>query len=169
MMFWGVVLREVIGKVGFAGLPMDAEVALADTVAYPIETHVDCFRAALFDGIIDDAMGTGVIDLDGCWWLRPIHFFEGDAKRAGVLGVVEACANFCFCGRRKDVAQNAANNVNGAIKFWRWSIGSGRGKRTEEENATCARSGFGFGQVGCVTVDVKAHFAGVEAYRGVRM
>jgi hypothetical protein len=48
MMFWGVVFGEVIGKVGFAGLPMDAEVALADTVAYPIETHVDCFRSALF-------------------------------------------------------------------------------------------------------------------------
>jgi hypothetical protein len=169
MMFWGVVLCEVIGKVGFAGLPMDAEVALADTVAYPIETHVDCFRAALFDGIIDNAMGTGVIGLDGCWQLRPIHFFEGDAKRAGVLGVVEACADFCFSGGRKDVAHNAANNVNGAIKFWRWSIGGGRGKRTEEENATRVRSGFGFGKVGCVTVDVKAHFACVETYCCIRM
>jgi hypothetical protein len=81
MMFRGVVFREVIDKVGFAGLPMDAEVALADTVAYPIEAHVDCFRVALFDGIIDDAMGAGVIDLDGCWQLRPIHFFEGVTRR----------------------------------------------------------------------------------------
>jgi hypothetical protein len=70
MMFWGVVFGEVIGKVGFAGLPMDAEVPLADTVAYPIEAHVDSFGSALFDGIVDDAMGAGVIGLDGCWRLE---------------------------------------------------------------------------------------------------
>jgi hypothetical protein len=159
MMFWGVVFREVIRKVGFAGLPMDAEVA----------SHVGCFRAALFDGIIDDAMGAGVINLDECWRLWSIHFFEGDVKRAGVLGVVEACADFGFGGGRKDVAHNAAYNVDGAIKFGRWSIGSGGGKRTEEENATRARSGFGFGKLGCVTVDVDAHFAGVEACCCVRI
>jgi hypothetical protein len=127
MTFWRVVFGEVIGKVGFAGLPMDAEVALADMVADPIETHVDCFRSALFDGIIDDAMGTGVIDLDGCWRLRPIHFFEGDAKRTGVLGVVKACTNFCFGGGRKDVAHDGAINVDGAIEFGRWSICGGQG------------------------------------------
>jgi hypothetical protein len=104
MMFWQVVFGEVFGKVGFAGLPMDAEMSLADTVAYPIETNIDCFRLALLDGIIDDAMGTGVIDLDGCWRLRPIHFF---------LGVVEASAHFCFGGRRKDVAHDTAHNVDG--------------------------------------------------------
>jgi hypothetical protein len=169
MMFRGVVFGEVIGKVGFARLPMDAEVALADTVAYPIEAHVDSFGLALIDGIVDDAMGAGVIDLNGCWRLRPVHFLEGGAKRAGVLGVMEACADFGFSCGIKDVAHDAADNMNGSIKFGRRSIGGGGRKRTEEENATCARPGFGFGEVGGIAVDVEAHFAGVEADFCVRM
>jgi hypothetical protein len=60
-------------------------------------------------------------------------------------------------------------STDGAIEFGRWSIRGGQGEGTEEENATGTRAGFGFGEVGCVTVHVKTHFAGMEAYHGIRM
>jgi hypothetical protein len=67
--------------------------------------------------------------------LRPVHFLEGDVKRAGVLGVMEACTGFGFSCGRKDVAHDAADDMNGSIKFGRRSIGGSGRKRTEEENA----------------------------------
>ena len=45
---------------------MDDELLLLHPVAYPIESHVNGFGPALFDDVIDDASGTGVVGLDGC-------------------------------------------------------------------------------------------------------
>ena len=44
---------------------MDKELLLLHLVAHPIESHVDDFGPALFDGVVDDSGGTGIVGLDG--------------------------------------------------------------------------------------------------------
>ena len=39
---WGMVLREIVGEVAIAAVPIDAKLALVDSVPNPVETHVDC-------------------------------------------------------------------------------------------------------------------------------
>lgn len=64
MMGRRMVLREVVGQVVGAFLPVDAEVALADSVADPIKAHVYGFGSTLFDFVVDDAFGNGIVSLD---------------------------------------------------------------------------------------------------------
>ena len=65
-----VVLREVIGKVYGTGGPIYIELALFDSVAEPIETHVDCFRALLLARRVENAIGRAVVGFQWCWRLN---------------------------------------------------------------------------------------------------
>jgi hypothetical protein len=67
------VLGEIIGKVFWAGSPVDDELSLLYTVFDPVETHVDGFGATLANAIIGDAGGARVIGLNGGGWLRVAH------------------------------------------------------------------------------------------------
>ena len=98
VMFGAMVFGEVVAEVVFAGLPMDSKLALADAIADPVEAHVDGLGAALFDGVIEDARGTGIVDLDGCDRLWPAHFAEHRADGTCFLGIVDTGTDFCFCG-----------------------------------------------------------------------
>ena len=51
VMGWGVVLRVIVSQIGGPWAPVDVKVALLDSVFKPIEGHVDCFGAFLFDGV----------------------------------------------------------------------------------------------------------------------
>jgi hypothetical protein len=64
MMGRRMMLGEVVGLIGFTWLPVDDELALVNSVADPIETHVHGFGAALFDRIVGDAFGAFVVGLD---------------------------------------------------------------------------------------------------------
>lgn len=79
----------VVGKVFVALAPVDKEVALTDAVSYPIETHVHGLGAALFDGVVADAGGAGVVGLDGSGWLWVMHVFEDGSEHGCLLGIVE--------------------------------------------------------------------------------
>jgi hypothetical protein len=79
-MGWGIVLGEVIGEIIFTGMPMNNELALLDSIAYPIEAHVDCFGPALFDCFVGNASGTCIFGLDWCGCLRMTHFLECNAE-----------------------------------------------------------------------------------------
>jgi hypothetical protein len=41
VMGWGMVLGEVIGEIVFTGTPMNNELALLDSIADPVESHVN--------------------------------------------------------------------------------------------------------------------------------
>ena len=56
---------EIIGIIVNAASPVDQKFTLANPVADPIESHVDCFGAALFDRGIDDSGGASVVGLNG--------------------------------------------------------------------------------------------------------
>ncbi len=69
-----MVLGEVIGIVVETTAPVDDELAVGDAVFNPVETHVDGFGAALFDGIVGNSGGASIIGLDGGGRLRVTHF-----------------------------------------------------------------------------------------------
>jgi len=60
---------EVIPFVVFAGLPINLELPLLDTVADPVKAHVNGFGSFLFHRVIDDSFCSSVFGLDGCCWL----------------------------------------------------------------------------------------------------
>jgi len=60
MVFSRVMLGEVVCIVVRCGAPLYDEVALFYSVSDPVETHVHCLGASLFDGVIGDA-GGGVV------------------------------------------------------------------------------------------------------------
>ncbi len=76
MMGGCMVLGEVIGIVFETTAPVDDELAVGDAVFNPVETHVDGFGAALFDGIVGNSIP---IARDG------VEGFEGSEEMFGVL------------------------------------------------------------------------------------
>ena len=63
MMCSWVMLGKIVRQIINARSPVDKEVALLDSVAHPIEAHVNRFGAALADGGVDDARRSGVVRL----------------------------------------------------------------------------------------------------------
>ena len=66
-----MVLGVIVAQVSDDGMPVDEELTLACAVAYPIKAHVDRFRSFLLDGVVGEAIGGGVVDLDwrGSLWV----------------------------------------------------------------------------------------------------
>ncbi len=65
MMGRGMMLGEVIGVVVETAAPVDDEFAVGNAIFDPVETHVDGFGSALFDGVVGDSGSTSIIRLDG--------------------------------------------------------------------------------------------------------
>jgi hypothetical protein len=59
-----VVLSELISQVGSALLPMDAEVALVNTVADPVKTHINCAGSAFVAAVVVEVV---VVVGKECW------------------------------------------------------------------------------------------------------
>ena len=93
-----MMLAGVVSKVLVTGFPMDNELALANTVADTVKAHVNGFGSLLFNGVVDDTFGGGVVSLDGGRWLGVAEFFKSGVDRGGILGVVEEGTNFGFSG-----------------------------------------------------------------------
>ncbi len=58
-----VMLGVIIGKIVCSGPPVDQELPLAGPVLDPVESHVDGLGSFLFDGVVGESLGSGVIDL----------------------------------------------------------------------------------------------------------
>ena len=82
------MFAEVVSQVFFSGCPGDVVHVLGDPVFEPIESHVDCFAAALFDCAIEDAIGSAVVSDHGCGRLVVPKFFACIAERYNFSGVV---------------------------------------------------------------------------------
>ena len=70
-----MVFGEVISVIEAAFSPKYMELALADAVADPVKTHVNCLGPFLLDSVIGDASSSAIVSLDGCGWLRVAEFF----------------------------------------------------------------------------------------------
>jgi len=64
MMHIWVVLGEIVGFVCGTRSPEDVILDLTNTVTNPIETHVNGFGSFLFDVVIGNASGCGVVSLN---------------------------------------------------------------------------------------------------------
>ena len=159
----------VISKVLDARFPMYVELVLSNTVTDPVKTHINCFRPALFDGIVDDTGGAGIVDLNRSCGLGPAEFEEGGANGTSILGIVEAGANFSFGCRSHDVTEDVADNVDGSIEGRRGNFWISGWCGTEEKDSAGTGAGFGLGEVRSVAVDVETHVAGAVLDDSVRM
>ena len=140
--------------------PVDEELLLGNTVTNPVKAHVDGF---LFDANIGEANGCGIVNLDGGGWLGMAHFAEGETKGKGVFGGEEGGADFCFgCGAHH-VLEYFAENMDDSVAEGHGRVGGVREVVAEEEDASRSATGFGFGEVGSVAVDVEDHVAWVVA------
>ena len=59
----------IIGEVDLAWCPLYFEHFLADSVAQPVEAHVDGFAATLFHCAVHDAVSGAVVGSHGGCWL----------------------------------------------------------------------------------------------------
>jgi hypothetical protein len=91
---------------------------LTDAVADTIETYIHGAGLALASGRIDDAIGSGIVGLDGRWWLGVTHFDESGTENFSSLAVDVECPNSGLSGRGHDVAQDAAFGMDAAIVGW---------------------------------------------------
>ena len=135
---FGKVVNIVVGTM----VPVDAELALADTIADPVEAHVNGFGAALFDCVIDDSFSHLVVSFDGSGILWVAELDESGADGGSILGIVEECPYFGFSGGCEDHLHDAAEDVDGTIQRWlcsSWDFVS------EEVVAAGSGSGHGFG------------------------
>ncbi len=102
-----VMLGVIIGKVVRPRPPVDQELSLACPVLDPIKTHVDCFGSFLFDGVIGETFGSGVVDLHRRWRLRMSHLLERGPNGDGFLSIEVGGGNFGFGSGSHDAADDA--------------------------------------------------------------
>jgi hypothetical protein len=93
---WGKVLGEVVNVVFCVWAPYDLMLTLLGSVSEPVKTHVDCFRLALFDGVIEDSFGTLVVSSKHCGRLGVAQLKEHLSDGAAVLGLHECGPHFHF-------------------------------------------------------------------------
>jgi hypothetical protein len=117
-----MVFGEVIGVIVNASAPVDEKFAIFDAIADPVETHIDGFGSALFDGIICNSRCASIIGLNWCGSLRMAHIFEGCAEHCAVFAVVKECAKFGFSSGSKNGFEDGAVDKDGTIEWRRWRI-----------------------------------------------
>jgi hypothetical protein len=96
MMGRRMMLGEVVGLIGFSGLPVYDDLALFNPVADPVETHVHWSGLALLYSVVCYAISSFIVCLDGGGRLRVTEFLEGDADAAGILRDVEQGCELSF-------------------------------------------------------------------------
>ena len=69
MVRWVMVLRAVITPVLGASVPVETELALSFEAVNPVEAGVHSLHIILDDGVVDHAIGSGVVSLDKEDWL----------------------------------------------------------------------------------------------------
>ena len=59
-----MMIGVVVAKFCDARLPVDEELDLACVIAYPIKARVNRFWSFFLDGVVGEAVGGGVVNLD---------------------------------------------------------------------------------------------------------
>ncbi len=97
-----VVFRRVIAHVFLSGLIMKFEILLSFPDQKPEVTHFHGVGALTFDGVIDNANGSSVVNVYWCWWLWLTKFVQGKPNDFGFLGIEEEGSQFGFSGGCSD-------------------------------------------------------------------
>ena len=160
-MVFGVIVAEVFGS----RTPVNEELFLVYSVFDPVESHVDGFGSFMFDCVIREAFGGGVVHLHGGWWLRMTDLFQGGSNGDCLLAIDVRGTDFGFSRRAHDVAHDTRDGEEWSIGLG--SCGWGRGGQSEavaeKVMSTGSTAGLRFGEIAGVTVDVEDHVRCVEA------
>ena len=114
--------REEIGEIVCTLTPCDSELALANSVADPMEAHVDGLGAVELDTVIGHADSAGIVAENECRWLGVAESCSNCAEPGtGSSKHVEAGVLALGDGGYNDV-KDAAVDVDGAIDVGR-SVG----------------------------------------------
>jgi len=89
MMEFLVMLNEGISFVGGTWLPKDVILALANEIMNPIKLHVNGFGPFLFDVIVGNSSGCGIVGLNRSGRLWMSKFLKGNAQWASMFGIEE--------------------------------------------------------------------------------
>ncbi len=60
-------------------------------IQQPEVPHLHCTGTLAFDRVIDNANGSGVVDVNGCPWLWMAKFQGGKLQDLGFLSIEEEC------------------------------------------------------------------------------
>jgi len=96
MVLWCMMFGNIISKVETPGCPIDIELFVQDSVLDPVETHVNSLGTFLFDSVIGNACGRGVVSLERGGWLGMPHFIESVSDGHGFSSIEKECPKFSF-------------------------------------------------------------------------
>ncbi len=159
-----VVFRGIITQVFLPGLVVKFEVLLCFTVEKPEVPHLYCLGALSFDGIVDNADGGSVVNVN---WYRQLwvsEFGKSETGDLGFLSVEKEGTQFGFGHRCSNKFEYCACDVDGAVEFDRIAVNRETAKK---EVATSAASCTGGGAIRCIVMDVEGHVQGTVSYDGV--
>ena len=88
---------------------------LSFSTSEPVEAAVHCLKFPGHNSIIDYTCCSGVVCLDGWFWLGPFHFFHCVSHCHHFLSCDEKCPQFCFWSRGNDKFNDFGKSENGAI------------------------------------------------------
>jgi hypothetical protein len=91
---------------------VDDKLALGDSVPDPIKTHINGFGAALFDGAVCNAGGTGVVGLDGSRGLGVAEILERGADSSSFFAIMKQGTELGFGSRGDDHFEDNTWNQN---------------------------------------------------------
>ncbi len=155
------VFSGIIAQVFLSGLIVKFEVLLSFPIKQPEVQHIHGAEALAFDGIVDNANGGSVVDVNRCRWLWVSKFGKSVTEDFGLLCIKEGGTQFGFGGGSSDKFEYSTCDVDGAVEFDRVAV---NGETTKEEVATgmapCTRGG----EIRCVGVDVEYHVQGMVLY-----
>jgi hypothetical protein len=87
-----VVFRWIVAQVFLTGKKIKFEVCLGFAIQQQEVLHFHCMGMLAFDCVIDYANGSGVVDVNGLWWLWMAEFKEGKLQDLGFLSIEEECS-----------------------------------------------------------------------------
>ncbi len=108
MMFWWMVLGDVITKVFGSGVPVNTCMFVADLIDDPKIAHFHRAGSLPFNSIVCDADCCGVIAMDWRGRLGMAHLFEDEADDFDFLDVEEQGTEFGFCCGSRNVFEYGA-------------------------------------------------------------
>ena len=98
----------------------------------PIKTHVNCFGAFFFNGLVGKALGGGIVNLHRGRRLRVTHFGESGTNGHRLLAVDISGSDFGFGRRAHHISHDFGQGKKRAIEG-RGGEGGGFGGLGERE------------------------------------
>ena len=156
-----VVFCEIVSQICFSRGPIDLELALGNAVAEPVEAYVNGIGSILFDGVVEDTVGSAVVGSDWGRRLPVSQFDESDLVGDCCSGIEVASMDFGLSGGGKYIFHDCCHDAEACIEEFTIFI-------AKEEDASCSASGSASNKVGDITVNVEDHVAGAIEFDRVR-